>query len=245
MPSAAKLKKRAVNKQAHAIARSAVNTSVDPAEIAGRIFTTKEEEELPLHMRDGNVMRRGRGTLTNEASVNRVCDLIARGVTETDARRYVGVCATEWGQWRRHNECHVNEKLAFAIDLQHVATADECVRLLSELRAERRTALKSYNEAMRAHQREMSEWYAVPKDVRGERPVEPVYDGPTELDMRMDVAMVTHLQWKLESLSKQHTPKKETSLNVNQNIFQEIMTATSEQDAMRSYIQLIDNRSEG
>jgi hypothetical protein len=221
MPNAAKLKKRAVNKQAHAIARRAVTEKVDPAEIAGRIFTTKEEEELPLHMRDGDVLRRARGALTNEASVNRICDLIARGVTGTDARRYVGVCATDWGQWQRRNECHVNEKLAFAIELQHVASADECVRLLSKLREERRTALKAYNEEMREYNREMSDWYSVPKDQRGERPVEPVYDGPTDLDMRMDVAMVTHLQWKLESLSN------------------------TEQDAMRSYIQLIDNRPEG
>ena len=63
--------------------------------------------------------------------------------------------------------------------------------------------------------------------------------------MKMDNSMVQHLQWKLESLSKQHTPKKETNLNVNQNIYQEIMTATTEQDAMRAYIQLIDNRPEG
>ena len=62
--------------------------------------------------------------------------------------------------------------------------------------------------------------------------------------MRMDVAMVTHLQWKLESLSKQHTPKKETNVNVNQNIYQEIQDATTPQDAMRSYIQLIDQRPE-
>jgi hypothetical protein len=178
MPSAAKLTKRAVNKQAHAIARSAVNATVDPAEIAGQIFTAKEEEMLPAHMRDGDVLRRARGALTNEASVNRICDLIARGVTETDARRYVGVCATDWGTWRRHNECHVNEKLAFAIELQHVASADECVRLLSELRTERRTALKAYNEAMREHQRAMSDWYSVPKEERGERPAEPMYDGP-------------------------------------------------------------------
>ena len=243
MPSAAKLRKRAVNKQAHAIARSAVNATVDPAEIAGRIFTTKEEELLPEHMRDGDVLRRARGALTNEASVNRICDLIARGVTETDARRYVGVCATDWGQWQRHNECHVNEKLAFAIELQHVASADECVRLLSKLREERRTALKNYNEAMREHNREMSDWYSVPKDERGERPVEPVYEGPTELDMKMDVAMITHLQWKLESLSKQHTPKKETNINLNQNIYEEIMTATTEQDAMRSYIVQLGSRA--
>jgi hypothetical protein len=245
MPSAAKLKKRAVNKQAHAIARRAVTEKVDPAEITGRVFTSSEEESLPLHMQDGNVLRRARGALTNEASVNRICDLISRGVTETDARRYVGVCATDWGQWKRHNECHVNEKLAFAIDLQHVATADECVRLLSQLREERRSALKVYNEEMREYNRELSQWYALPKSDRGERPAEPTYCGPTELDMKMDNSMVQHLQWKLESLSKQHTPKKETNLNVNQNIYQEIMTATTEQDAMRAYIQLIDNRPEG
>jgi hypothetical protein len=49
-------------------------------------------------MRDGQVLRRARGPLTNEACVNRICDLIARGVTETDARQYVGVPATEWGR---------------------------------------------------------------------------------------------------------------------------------------------------
>jgi hypothetical protein len=110
MPSAAKLRKRAVNKQAHAIARSTVNAKVDPVEIVGRVFTSKEEEELPERMRDGDVLRRARGALTNEASVNRICDLIARGVTETDARRYVDVCATDWGTWRRHNEVDSNQE---------------------------------------------------------------------------------------------------------------------------------------
>ena len=194
MPSASKLRKRTTNKQAHAAARSAVYTSVNPAEVTGRIFTSKEEEELPLHMRDGNVMRRGRGVLTNEACVNRICDLVARGVTETEARQYIGVSATEWGQWRRSNECFVEDKLKFAIEMQHIASADECIKLLSQLRAERRTGFKSYNEAMRVYQQELSDWYAIPKDERGARPAEPVYVGPTDLDMRMDVAMVTHLQ---------------------------------------------------
>jgi hypothetical protein len=83
----------------------------------------------------------------------------------------------------------------FAIEMQHIASADECIKLLSQLRAERRTGFKSYNEAMRVYQQELSDWYAIPKDERGARPAEPVYDGPTDLDMRMDVAMVTHLQW--------------------------------------------------
>ena len=179
MPSASKLRKRTTNKQAHAAARSAVYTSVNPAEVTGRIFTSKEEEELPLHMRDGNVMRRGRGVLTNEACVNRICDLVARGVTETEARQYIGVSATEWGQWRRSNECFVEDKLKFAIEMQHIASADECIKLLSQLRAERRTGFKSYNEAMRVYQQELSDWYAIPKDERGARPAEPVYDGPT------------------------------------------------------------------
>jgi hypothetical protein len=59
MPTA--LQKRANNKQAHALARREVFTSVNPAEIAGRIFTSQEEEELPDHMVDGHVHRRARG----------------------------------------------------------------------------------------------------------------------------------------------------------------------------------------
>jgi hypothetical protein len=67
-----------------------------------------------------------------------------------------------------------------------------------------------------------------------------VYDGPSELDLRMDTAMVTHLQWKLESLLKEHTPTK--NLNLTQNIYQEIKDATTPQEAMQGYIRLIDNR---
>jgi hypothetical protein len=52
--------------------------------------------------------------------------------------------------------------------------------------------------------------------------------GMISLMYQSDIARM-HLQWKLESLSEQHTPKKETKLNINQNIYQEIMTATSEQ----------------
>jgi hypothetical protein len=95
MPTAEKLRKRADNKQAHALARREAYTSVNPAEITGRIFTSQEEEELPDHMVDGHVHRRARGKLTNEACVNRICDLIARGVTETEARQYIGVPAVE------------------------------------------------------------------------------------------------------------------------------------------------------
>jgi hypothetical protein len=216
--------------------------SVDPAEIAGRIFTSKEEEELPEHMRDGNVLRRARGALTNEACVNRICDLIARGVTETEARRYIGVSARDWGRWRLHNESNLLEKIAFAIKLQHIATADECIKILSQLRAERRVALQSYNKAMREYRCELAEWNAAPKGERGECPAEPLYEGPSELDVRMDVAMVTHLQWKLESLSEEHTPKKD--VNVTQNIYQEIRDAKTPQEAMQSYIKIIDQRPE-
>jgi hypothetical protein len=246
MPSAAKLQRRAENKQAHAIAQRAQFASVNPAEIAGRIFTSKEEEELPEHMRDGHVLRRERGPLTNEACVNRICDLIARGVTETEARRYIGVSVRDWGRWRFHNESNLLEKIAFAFKLQHIATADECIRILQKLRGERRVALKQHNEAMRKYNRELSEWYAVPEGERDERPAEPVYDGPSELDLRMDTAMVTHLQWKLESLSEEHVrkTKQDVDVNVTQNIYQEIKDAKTPQDAMQSYIKLIDQRPE-
>jgi hypothetical protein len=146
-------------------------------------------------------------------------------VTETDARQYV-----------------LLEKIAFAIKLQHIATADECVKILSQLREERRVALQSYNKAMHEYRREFAKWDAAPKNNRGECPAEPVYEGPSELDVRMAVAMVTHLEWKLESLSKEHVQKKE--LNVTQNIYQEIKNATTPQEAMQGYIKLIDQRPE-
>jgi hypothetical protein len=97
-----------------------------------RIFTSQEEEELPEHMCDGHVARRKRGKLTNEACVNRICDLVARGITETEARQYIGVGVTEWGRWRARNECLILDKMALAIALQNIVTADECRKIIDD-----------------------------------------------------------------------------------------------------------------
>ena len=71
MPSAEKLQRKADNKRGHALARVESRTSVNPAEITDRIFTSQEEEELPEKMCDGHVMRRAREHKSSRAAGQR------------------------------------------------------------------------------------------------------------------------------------------------------------------------------
>ena len=228
---------------AHMIAGTETRTPVDPAtvDISDRIFTSEEEEHLPESMCDGHVMRRERGDLTNAACIHRICDLISRGVTETDARQYIGVSASEWGRWRVRNECNVNEKIALATSLQHIATADECIKILKALERRRGETLTAYNAEVRTYNKMLSEWRAQPEGQRGPGPVEPVYDGPSELDVKIAQSIVQHLQWKLEKRSPDYIPK---SQNTTHNIFEEIRTAVTPQDAMQKYVHYIDVKPE-
>jgi hypothetical protein len=214
MTSAEKLRRRADNKRAHALARVEACTSVNPAEITERIFTSQEEEELPESMCDGHVMRRARGALTNEACVNRICDLVSRGVTETVARQYVGVSATEWGRWRLRNECYLHDKMALAIELQHIATADECIKIIDD------PGLLTQPEL----------------DENG-NPLGPTVDQK----LKHAVARVQHRQWKLEKRSPDYVPK---SVSVTKNIYQDVRDATSPEEAMRRYSAILDLRPE-
>ena len=212
MPSADKLQQKADNKRAHALARIEARTSANPAEITERIFTSQEEEELPEEMCDGHVHRRARGKLTNDACVNRICDLVARGVTETVARQYVGVSATEWGRWRLRNECHLHDKMALAIELQHIATADECIKIIDD-----------------------PELLTPPMFNENGSPLGPTVDQK----LKHAVARVQHRQWKLEKRSPDYVPK---SVSVTKNIYQDVRDADTPEEAMKRYAAILDLR---
>lgn len=245
---------RALNKTAHALAWAEQRNRerIIPLDA----YRDEEGDHLPPELVNGSVLRRIRGDLTDEACVNRICELFARGVTIKKACKHIGVPPTLWGEWLRNNTADINTKYEFARKRYLDQQASEIFDLVDELRRERTGALKSYNAELRTYRSELALWNAAKKskeeieagatDDRGPRPVEPVYDGPQELDVRIVEMAVRHRQWNLELGDPNYMPKtkSEQNVNVTQNIYQSVRDAPTAEEGMKRYSAILDLKPE-
>jgi hypothetical protein len=106
---------------------------------------------------------------------------------------------------------HLDVKVSYA-ELQHIATADECIRIIDD------PGLLTPPEL----------------DASG-NPLGPTVDQK----LKHAVARVQHRQWKLEKRSPDYVPK---SVSVTKNIYQDVRDADTPEEAMKRYAAILDLR---
>jgi hypothetical protein len=109
--------------------------------------------------------------------------LVSQGITATASVRFVGVPWATWQAWLKKNHEQARDKYEFAYSCHLEVMADNTLRIFEQLKAERDAALKAYNEAHRVWR----EWKPPAEEPKTPRPPEPIYEGPTDLDVRLAV----------------------------------------------------------
>jgi hypothetical protein len=200
----------------------------------------REIEELPPGLETGHTNRRKRGVRTDEDCINEVCELISRGITATASVRFVGVPWATWQAWLKKNHEQARDKYEFAYSCHLEVMADNTLRIFEQLKAERDAALKAYNEAHRVWR----EWKPPAKEPKTPRPPEPIYEGPTDLDVRLASERVKARQWHLERRHEKFRAKHSVEQTAPVSILQEIniREAKTPEEAMRAYAKLINAR---
>ena len=78
------------------------------------------------------VLRRRRGSLTDEECIARVTDLLSYGVGERKSCRVVGVIWREWNEWKRAKLHNLEQQLAFAKLVRINAMHDEIMEIADD-----------------------------------------------------------------------------------------------------------------
>jgi Bacteriophage Sf6, terminase small subunit-like len=156
----------------------------------------REIEELPEGLETGHVKRRKRGARSDSDCIDEICELIASGITAKAACEYVGVPWATWQYWRRNNIENARVTSDFAYKCHLEAIADSTLDILDQFKEQRDAAEKACREAYKAWQT----WK--PSEQQKERPLEPSYTGPSELDFRIAVQRVKTRRWYFERLQK-------------------------------------------
>jgi hypothetical protein len=100
--------------------------------------------DLPVGSVNGHVLRRRRGTKSDEQCVAEICELVANGVAVKAARVYVGVPAGTWMRWRTENNCNLIGRLQEAQRAKMDDLADAICMKVNLLRATRKTHVRFY-----------------------------------------------------------------------------------------------------
>jgi hypothetical protein len=135
-----------------------------------------------------------------------------------------------WQSWLKKNHEQAREKFDFSYGSHLEVMADATLRIFEQLKAEREAAVKVYHEAHRAWR----EWK--PKSKGDKRPPEPIYQGPTEFDLRLASERVKARQWHLERRHEKFANKQAVEQTNRTSIFQEINIndAKTPEEAMRA-----------
>jgi hypothetical protein len=189
--------------------------------------------DLPVGLVNGHVLRRRRGTKSDERCVAEICELIANGVAVKTARAYVGVAAGTWMRWRTENNCDLIVRLQEAQRVKMDDLADDAMEIFDQLKTDRESALEVYRKAYDAY-------YSLPPNDPDRPKFEPTYKGPSDLDVRIAEARVKHRQWQLERRHPDFAQKSEIK-SVNRTIISKdaITIDMTPQEAMRKYEELI------
>ena len=188
------------------------------------------------------VRRRLRGERTDLECINTVCELVAAGCTLITSRVWVGVNALTWHNWREANHHRILEKYKVAVQCYLEHMADATLEILEKLKRDRDAALKKYNAELREYRRALRDYEVAPKDAKLEKPVEPVYDGPSEFDIRIADMRVRERNFHLEKRYPDFANKSEVTSTGRTSILQEIniREAKTPAEAMWIYQRLIE-----
>ena len=210
----------------------------EQSDVLAFVDPRRELEELPEGLETGFVKRRKRGARTDSDCVNEICELVSRGITATAAVAYIGVPWATWQSWLKTNNATAREKFDLAYECHLEAMADATLRIYEQLKEQRDAAMKGYHEEHRAWR----EWKA---STEGEKPPrEPIYQGPTEFDLRLAEQRVKVRQWHLEMRHDKFKRKIETD---NKNAATrcivheiDIKNTDTPEEALRKYHRLIE-----
>lgn len=217
---------------------SALALHEEQSNILAAFERDREIVELPESLVNGHVARRKRGARTDEDCINEICELISRGILGTVATEFVGVPWSTWHAWIRRNHCRAKELHDIAYEFHLEAMADKIHRVYLELKAKREMCMQDYYRRRR-------EWVdSVGSLEKGKRaPIEPVYEGPAEWELKAAEDQVKAWQWHLEM---RHDKFKKTQaehvVRGEVTVSHELNLKRDPQLAMREYLKLIDVR---
>jgi hypothetical protein len=213
----------------------------EQADVLAHFERDREIEELPEGLETAKIRSRRRGARTDADCIYEICELIARGITATAASHFVAVPWSTWQSWLRKNHEHAREIFDFAYMCHLDAMADKTLLILDQLEDRREAALKKYHAAHRA-------WRKTCAKAKSDKrlPKEPIYEGPTEWDLKMASNKVKARQWHLE---RRHEKFASTSKQILEQrgevtISHDLNLRRDPREAMREYIKLIDAGSE-
>jgi hypothetical protein len=195
--------------------------------------------DLPVGSVNGHVLRRRRGTKSDEQCVAEICELVANGVAVKAARVYVGVPAGTWMRWRTENNCNLIGRLQEAQRAKMDDLADDAMEIFEQLKNDRESALEVCRKAYDAY-------YSLPPDDPDRPKIEPTYKGPSDLDVRIAEARVKHRQWQVERRHPDFAQKSEVK-SVNRTIISRdaITVGMTPDEATRKYEELVSRAEDG
>ena len=198
----------------------------------------REIEEIPERLETGFTKRRKRGVRTDSDCINEICELVSQGITATASVRFVGVPWATWQAWLKKNHEQARDKYEFAYACHLEVMADNTLRILEQLEAKREAAMRDYHAAHKAWR----EW--MPKHKHDKRPLEPIYEGPTDWELKLASEKVKARQWHLERRHEKFKSKHAVEQTKRVSVLSEIniRDARTPEEAMRMYTKLLDAR---
>jgi hypothetical protein len=188
---------------------------------------------------NGNTMRRARGDKSDIECINEVCGLVAEGMKVVDAVKYVKLPWSTWHAWVQQNFLRTKDRYAVAYEMHLERMADETQRIYETLVEERRVCREKYYNAHR-------EWRNWDEAEHGgkKRPLEPIYEGPTEWELNAAKLRVLGMHIHLKSGLDRFKDKTETTMNINdkRSLVHEVTIKKDEtaEEALREYHKLIE-----
>lgn len=167
--------------------------------------------KMPDGLINGNVLRRKRGTQTDEDCIDQICSLISNGVTVVDALQHVKLDPKDWYKWQRNNYCYAMNQYEDALHCHLEVMVDRTLKVFVDLEAKREAAkLKliadsyEWKDARRAFSKKLEAWRALDPDTRGAEPKydglhEPAYHGPGEWELASAKAKANMWKFHMQS----------------------------------------------
>ena len=171
----------------------ALGIKIAGADVLSHVELDRPIEKLPPKLRRGYVLQRKRGARTDRDCINEICELVSRGLTAIAATEYVGVRWSLWHKWLRENHERAKEIYDFSYICNLEAMADNSLRIYQQLESRRDAAQKKYYREHRA-------WRKTCDNLKADErmPQEPLYEGPTEWELRRASDEFKARSWHLE-----------------------------------------------
>jgi hypothetical protein len=168
------------------------------------------------------VLRKRRGSLTDEQCIARVTDLLSYGVGERKACRVVGVVWREWNDWKRANLHNLKQQEALARLIRINAMQDEIMEIVDDHDL-RKPDTKQVN-----HTREDGSEYETTEVVLTPRE-----------KLAIAQARIEARKWSLEKLAPAFTPQQlKTITNISTEVELRNLTPQQAMDRYRDMLMI-------